>query len=103
MGLRNICKGQFKHHYDGSITVFVIMEEFMNLSYVNMYKFGFKFRNGPTNIRKSGKGVSVPCGAPIVRLSGRWAVTVLVVSKPRFRRFLKTIRLKMYLYSIVLA
>ena len=35
------------------------------------------------------------------RLRGR-GVTVLVVSEPRFRCFWKTIRLKMYLHSIVL-
>ena len=35
-----------------------------------MYKFGFIFRNWPTNVRKLGKGVSVPCGAPILRLGG---------------------------------
>ena len=64
----------------------------MDLSYVNMYKFGFIFRNGPNNVRKPGKGVPVSCGAPIVRLGGGRGVTVLVISEPRFRRFWKTIR-----------
>ena len=36
MRLMNICKGQFKHHYGGTITVYVIMEEFMDSSYFNM-------------------------------------------------------------------
>ena len=74
----------------------------MDLSYVNMYKFGFIFRNGSTNVRKSGKGVPVPCGAPIVHLSEGWGVTVLVVSEPRLGVSRKLIRLKMYLQSIVL-
>ena len=47
----------------------------MDLRYVNMDKFGFIFRNGPTNVRKAGKGVQVPCGAPIIRLGGGWGVT----------------------------
>ena len=38
------------------------------------YKFGFTFRNGPTNVRKSGKGVLVLCGTPIIRLGGGWGV-----------------------------
>ena len=54
MRLRNICKGQFKHHYDGNITVYVIMEEFMDLIYVNII-IRFKFQNRPTNVRKLGK------------------------------------------------
>ena len=36
MGLMNICTGTSKHQYSGSITSYVIMEEFMDLSYVNM-------------------------------------------------------------------
>ena len=59
----------------------------MDLSYVNMYKSGFIFRNRPTNVRKSGKGVIVPCGAPIIRLGKGWGVIDLMVSEPRFRRF----------------
>ena len=36
MGLVNICTGTSKHHYNGSITSYLIMEEFMDLSYANM-------------------------------------------------------------------
>ena len=54
----------FKHHYGDSITSDIFLEEFMDLSYVNMYKFGFIFRNGLTNVRKSGKGVLIQCGNP---------------------------------------
>ena len=74
MGLKNICKGQFKHHYDGSITVYVIMDEFMDLSNLNMI-IRFKFQNGPTNVRKSGKGVSVLYCIPYLRLGGGKGVT----------------------------
>ena len=46
------------------------LEEFMDLSYVNMYKFRFIFRNGPTTVRKSGNRVLVPVWHPIIRLGG---------------------------------
>ena len=74
MRLRNICTGHFKHHYGGSITNYIFLEEFMDLSYANMYKFGFIFRNGSTNVKKSGKGVTVPCDTPIIHLGGGWAL-----------------------------
>ena len=35
MRLRKICIGTSKYHYSDSITSYVIMEEFMDLSYVN--------------------------------------------------------------------
>ena len=77
MELKNICTRTFKHHYVGSITSYIFLEEFMDLSYVNMYKFGFIFRNGLTIVRKSGKGVLVPCGIPIIRLSEGQALQLL--------------------------
>ena len=45
-----------KHHYGGSFTSYIFfLEEFRDLSYVNMYKFGFMFLNGPTNVRNQVK------------------------------------------------
>ena len=41
--------------------------------------------------------------SPFLTLLRERGVTVLMVSKPRFKRFLKAIRLKMYIHSIVLA
>ena len=43
-----------KHHYDGSFTSYILI-------------YGFVYRNGPTNVRKLGKGVSVSCRAPYLR------------------------------------
>ena len=50
-------------------------------------------------VKKSQFRVTSPL---LPRLRGR-GVIVLVVSEPKFRRFLKTIRLKWYIHSIVLA
>ena len=47
----------------------------MDLSYVNM-TIRFKFRNGLTNVRKSSKGVSVPCRAPSLCPSRGRGVTI---------------------------
>ena len=66
-----------KHHYSGSF-----------IGYIMIY--GFVYRNGPTNVRKSGNGVLVSCRAPYIRPGGGRGLTVLVVSEPRFRRFWKT-------------
>ena len=58
MGLKNICIKTFKHQYTTTVAVLqviYVLEEFMDVSYANMYKFGFILRNGPTNVRKSGK------------------------------------------------
>ena len=41
--------------------------------------FGNKFLINEKNVRKSGKGVTVPCGASIVRLGGGWGVTRFVL------------------------
>ena len=47
MGLRNVCTRYFKYHYGGSFTSYIMI-------------FGFIYGNGPTNVRKSDKGVLVP-------------------------------------------
>ena len=44
----------FKRHYSGSFTSYILI-------------YGFVYRNGPTNARKSGKGIPVPCYAPYLR------------------------------------
>ena len=40
----------------------------LSLSYIMIYSV--IFRNGPTNVSNSGKGVLVPCCIPLFRLGG---------------------------------
>ena len=57
-----ICIGNFKHHYGGSFTGYIMI-------------YGFVYRNGSDNVRKSGKRVLVSCRAPSLCLGGGRGVT----------------------------
>ena len=70
-------------------TIMVIVLKFLfpyglSLSYIMIHSI--IFRNGPTDVSNSGKGVPVQCRVPPLPLRRGLRHDNVVVSEPRFRR-----------------